>query len=149
MRDRRTILATAGAVALTLVAGGAAIAANLGVLGSTGDGEAGKLSPLDEVSVTNAPPATGPKVETVYVDEYVNDGSTGAAEARGAYSPPRAAAPVVSSAPVSTPAISDDSADEYEIDEPDEVELDEPDEVEFEEPEVEEPEHLEGADDDD
>jgi hypothetical protein len=57
--ERRTGVAIAGAVALILVAGGIAVGANLGLLGTSSDGPAGKLRPAD----------LGPRVATVEVTD--------------------------------------------------------------------------------
>jgi hypothetical protein len=111
MPNRRTLLATSGAVALTLFAGGAAIAANLGILDSAKHSPIGTLSP---VAVRSAPTTTAtteaPKVETVYVDEYVQDPAP-AQVARTTYTPPATAAvPATSPAPSeSVPPASDDT----------------------------------------
>jgi len=96
--DRRTIIATAGAITLTVLAGSAAIAANVGILGDSSKGPVGQLSPIVSFEPTSTAPrarhadtsavttTTLPaQVETVYVDEYV--------PASGGSSP--AAAPVV------------------------------------------------------
>lgn len=45
--DRRTALATAGAIAIITITGGTAIAANLGVLDRSPDEPAGQLQPND------------------------------------------------------------------------------------------------------
>ena len=57
--ERRTGLAIASAVTLILVAGGIAVGANLGLLGTSSDGPAGKLRPAD----------LGPRVATVVVTD--------------------------------------------------------------------------------
>jgi len=82
--DRRTIIATAGAITLTVVAGSTAIAANVGILGNGSKAPVGQLSPivnLDTPSTTAraeraeaAAASTStlpPQVETIYVDQYV------------------------------------------------------------------------------
>jgi hypothetical protein len=82
--DRRTALATAGAVALTALAGATAIAANVGILGRTpAPPHVGDLSPIAEVrsdSATSVPQRV--TVETIVVDEPLPTTTT-TAVARG------------------------------------------------------------------
>lgn len=59
---RRTALAAAGAVALSLVAGSVAVAANLGLMNARSADPVGDLTPVSDASAN-------PKVVTVYVDE--------------------------------------------------------------------------------
>jgi hypothetical protein len=149
--DRRTVVAVAGACALTVVAGTAALAANLGMLDDASTDPVGDLSPVDVTtqtsapSVTAAPPSTGDEiVETIVIDEYVNSPS-------GATPPP--SPPALPSGPLSTVSDVDDGTTElsssttFELDEPDEPdEPDDPDEPD----EPDEPEYeYEGAADDD
>jgi len=82
--DRRTIIATAGAITLTVLAGSTAIAANVGILGNGSKAPVGQLSPIvkrdttstaaraerAKAAVTSTLP---PQVETIYVDQYVRD----------------------------------------------------------------------------
>jgi hypothetical protein len=158
MKDRRTVAATIGAVVLTLAAGGAAIAANLGILDSTNDGPVGQLSPVADVSTTsNAPTTTAkPTVQTIYVDQYVTDGaqrsgSPSAPAASGQQpssadsvtSVPSAPAPVVGQ---STPPVT--AGAEEHSDDPEHAEDSETSEDSHPE-DREEPKHLEGAEDDD
>ncbi|MCZ7536761.1 MAG: hypothetical protein M5T61_13255 [Acidimicrobiia bacterium] len=44
--DRRKIIATAGAITVTVLAGSTAIAANVGILGNGANNPVGKLSPV-------------------------------------------------------------------------------------------------------
>ena len=89
--DRRTIIATAGAITLTVLAGSTAIAANMGILGDSPKAPVGQLSPVVNLQTTStaetAEPARSraattstlpPQVETVYVDEYL-PGTAGSA----------------------------------------------------------------------
>ncbi len=65
--ERRTALTAAAAVTLTVAAGALAVAANLGILGTTAEAEpAGGLDPV----VAPSPQPT--EVETVYVDETIH-----------------------------------------------------------------------------
>lgn len=119
--DRRTIIATAGAITLTVLAGSTAIAANVGILGSspktpvgqlspvanletpTGEG-AGRVGSVDLSATTSTLPA---QVETIYVDEYV-PASPRSAGSSGAGDP--AATTPMTPAPVSSAGVDDDSA---------------------------------------
>ena len=58
--ERRKAITTAAAASLTLLAGAAGMALNSGIVGASGDGNVGQISP---VATTADPPAT------VYVDE--------------------------------------------------------------------------------
>ena len=67
--ERRTALTAAAAVTLTVAAGALAIAANLGILGTTAEAEpAGALDP----AVAPSPQAQPTEVETVYVDQTIH-----------------------------------------------------------------------------
>ncbi len=100
--ERRTILATAGAITATVLAGTAAVGANVGLLDSAGNDKVGQLSPVvntDTATTTTAPP----EIETVIVDEPVS--AAVSAPGSGA---PGSTAPVAgdsaTSAPVAAPA---------------------------------------------
>jgi len=109
--DRRTIVATAGAATLTVLAGTAAIAANVGILGQRAKEPVGQLSPVAQVRpavpVSTSPTTAAPRVETVYVDDYgpagsarPTDASADAAAARPSATAPTA--PAVPPAPVAS-----------------------------------------------
>ena len=68
--ERRKAITTAAAASLTLLAGAAGIALNSGIVGASGDGNVGQISPV----ATTADPLT-----TVYIDEPA--GPTAAAPA--------------------------------------------------------------------
>ncbi len=111
---RRTILATAGAIALTVVAGTAAVAANVGLLGSTTDDTVGELSPVTAVADTSTTTTAPPEIETVIVDEPVPAGSSGSGAAAPTGTAPAATAPAPAPAPAPAasasppPTIADD-----------------------------------------
>jgi hypothetical protein len=80
--DRRTILATAGAITLVVVTGAAAAAANVGLLGSAdGTGAVGSLTPASAMSepqtviVEPAPADATPPTTAAQQDR--TDGSSG------------------------------------------------------------------------
>ncbi len=132
--DRRTIIATAGAITLTVLAGSTAIAANVGILGSSPKTPVGQLSPVasletpptgegaararsvDRSATTSTLPA---QVETIYVDEYVpasprSAGSSGASDPAATTPAPTAVTPQTpqtptTPAPVVSSAVDDDS----------------------------------------
>jgi hypothetical protein len=67
--DRRTALATAGAVALTALAGATAMAANVGILGHTpATPHIGQLSPIADVRSDSSPQGRT-TIETIVVEE--------------------------------------------------------------------------------
>jgi hypothetical protein len=68
--NRRTAVATAGAVTLTLLAGSTALAANLGILERRGSDTVGDLSPVSDTFTTSDDSSTVPSVvETIVVDD--------------------------------------------------------------------------------
>lgn len=169
MSTRRTIVATAGAITLTVLAGSAALAANLGLLDDADGDQVGDLSPVTTQVESQGNPARnrGPRpstakedVEMIVVDEYVTvPGRSGATSA--VTTPPATALPPATPAP---PATFDDDFDGDLDDDPgddSDTQLDDDsegedsegeDEVEHEDEEEheEEEEHeYEGAEDDD
>lgn len=134
---RKTAIAAAGAITLTLLAGSSALAANMGILSGNDSGGAGELSPIADTSggLTSVPDDSDttlpPQVETIIVDETV-PAATGTL-------PPI-------SAPTSTP---DTLPDEFEDDDEHEDEHGEEYEHEDEHEEEHEEEEHEGRDDDD
>ena len=64
--NRKTAIATAGAVTLTVAAGAVAIAANVGVLGATRPRGPGIVKPAN--AVVAATTEAKPEIVTVYVD---------------------------------------------------------------------------------
>ncbi|GIU88704.1 MAG: hypothetical protein KatS3mg009_3219 [Acidimicrobiia bacterium] len=91
--DRRTAITTAVAITVTTLAGGSAIAANVGILGADETGNVGELSPVAVRSEDTTPTTdAGVTVETVYVDETV-PGPVGATPAPTAPAPAPTAAP--------------------------------------------------------
>jgi hypothetical protein len=71
--SRRTLVATVGAIVLTMLAGGAAMAANLGILGTAGSSSVGRLSSVTDTKLLAPTTTARPRVQTVYVDQYVHD----------------------------------------------------------------------------
>jgi hypothetical protein len=83
--DRRVALTFAGVGALTVAAGAAVVAANLGILGMAGaDGEVGTLDAqtVSDLAGTVPPTTAGPGV--VVVDEYVVEPGSSPASTTGA-----------------------------------------------------------------
>lgn len=70
--ERKTAIAVAGGISMVLVAGAFAMGANLGLLGSSGSGPAGKLRPTD-LQIEEAPVA--PQVVTVEVRDPASAGA--------------------------------------------------------------------------
>ena len=145
-RPKGTILATVGAMVMTVVAGTAALAVNGGILQSTPDSGVGDLETVATVATVSVDPQD-PNVRyiTVFVDDPVAATSSGVADAT----------------PEEPVAFSEDSTDDDEYEgEHDEAEYDEDEthnedehEEDEEHDEDEEDEHdeeeHEGADDDD
>lgn len=127
--DRRTVITTAGAITLTVLAGSTAIAANVGILGRQQKDPVGELSPVAtlETTVTSSTAVTvPPEVETVYIDEVVKVGGsgehapTGVAGVSGSGDAAPPAVDMPAAAPGATVPYDDD--DEHENDHDDEDE---------------------------
>jgi hypothetical protein len=62
--ERRKAVIAAATASLTLLAGGAAIGINTGIVGATGDDGVGRISPVEQVTTTATP--TDPGQSTVF-----------------------------------------------------------------------------------
>ena len=159
--NRKTLITTATAAIATVIAGGTAMAANLGILNGADD-SVGELSPVaDAVGISdlqsaNTTSTSQPEVveyETVYVDQFESGNDDGPRSA------PSALDSGESSLPSATPTSFDDNGDGNEagddgaqIDDQDESEDEHEDELQSEDEHEEEVEHefeYEGAEDDD
>jgi hypothetical protein len=110
--ERRNAITTAAAASLTMLAGAAGIAVNSGILDASGDGNVGRISPVDTSIVTTAPPIT----------LYVEDPAGAPAVTTAPQIQPTDAPPATTSAPS---GYQGDDRDEREGGEHDEHESDE------------------------
>jgi len=155
--NRKTLITTATAAIATVIAGGTAMAANLGILNGADD-SVGELSPvadavgISDVQTANTTSTSQPEVveyETVYVDQFESGNDDGPRSA------PSALDSGESSLPSATPTSFDDNGagnDDAQIDDHDESEDEHEDELQSEDEHEEEVEHefeYEGAEDDD
>jgi hypothetical protein len=155
--NRKTLITTATAAIATVIAGGTAMAANLGILNGADD-SVGELSPvadavgISDVQTANTTSTSQPEVveyETVYVDQFESGNDDGPRSA------PSAVDSGESSLPSATPTSFDDNGDgndDAQIDDHDESEDEHEDELQSEDEHEEEVEHefeYEGAEDDD
>jgi hypothetical protein len=139
--ERRIAITTAATVALTVLAGGTAIAANVGILGGQPASGLGETSSITVASTTSTTPE--PEVRTIVVDETVP---------APAVTAPRATVP--GTAPSAT---SDDQGDDGDDDDvyedhdsdDDHDESDDRDESDDHDDDHEDEHEFEGADDDD
>jgi hypothetical protein len=60
--ERRKAIIAAATASLTLLAGGAAIGINTGIVSATGDDGVGRISPVEQVTTTDAPADPGQPV---------------------------------------------------------------------------------------
>jgi hypothetical protein len=102
MKLARPLTASLGAVALTLVAAGSALAVNIGILSQHGDPGVGNLDTVATVAADPASPTTQ------YVTIYVDDPS----QVPTVLDP--VAQPQATAAPASVASLSDDDAYEHE-----------------------------------
>jgi len=107
---RPAAIASAAAISLTLVAGSAAIAANVGILDASPKEPVGQFQPAAQVEPPASTSSTtaAPEVQTVYVDEYVSTGSAPAATGATAPSSVATAAPPAAAPTSPPPATYDD-----------------------------------------
>jgi hypothetical protein len=144
--ERKAAITTAAAITVTLLAGGTAMAANLGILDSEPASGLGETSP---VSTPAGPSATAPpQVETIIVDETVPGGPGATNGATGAGATPGATAAPGVSAPSTSPVTSDDDTADFDDSDDDATEYEDHGEAEDEHEDEDEHEY-EGAEDDD
>lgn len=139
--DRRTALAAAGAVVLTVAAGAVAVAANLGLIQQADTG-VGQLQP---VALAGTPSAAPSDTETIYLDEYVTPDASGAAATNDGSAVP-APAPPVAGDDLGYEEWDDDA---YEDDDSDDSYDDEDEHHDGDDEDDEDDDEYEGGEDDD